>query len=121
MDVDHKSIAIGWIHGCRKTKPIATLVEGNSEDLEHRNTPVGWKLEKCRLHLVWRAYSDRVAVPSLFDAELLGEILDGSLLNVVGEEQLGSALFDEAHGIVGRLQRIWDAVDEALLVAANHL
>ena len=64
--------------------------------------------------VVRNARRDPVAVADLPDADAVGQVADGSLLDVLGHQQAGGSLGDEVHRVEGRLQRPWDAVDVTL-------
>src|SRR5215470_5915243 len=119
-DLYPEPVPVRRVDGDGEPETVVFLVEANPVDLKNRDAPVRGKLEEPDLVLVGRAHRDRVAIAGLLDPALFGEVGDGPAADVGGFEQPGRAALHQDHRIERGLQRPRRAVDEPLLVPADH-
>jgi hypothetical protein len=89
------------------------------EHLENRR--IARELKERLLIDVGNAHRDPVSIADLLDADRVGQVADGALLDVLGHQQAGGSLGDEVHRIEGCLQRPWDSVDVTHFMPADNL
>src|SRR5260370_39975747 len=105
-DVDDELVAVGREYRDRQPYRIAIPVEGNPENLVHRDPAVRGHLEEVRFNGDRRPHGNPVAVTHLLDAARLAQVLDGSSLDVLRTPQPVCASVAELHRAAGRLQCI---------------
>jgi hypothetical protein len=67
-DIDYESIPVRPVDCNRETDPLCLLVEGNSVNLYHLDSPVGGEFKETYLVRFRRPNLNRIAVSGLLDA-----------------------------------------------------
>src|SRR5215472_2814319 len=102
-NVDEELVAVSGAYGDRQPHGLSVTVEGGPENFVHGNPAIRRQLEELRFDGVRRTDGNPVAITDLLDVEGLGQVLDGSFLDVAGAPELLRSALGELHRVKRRL------------------
>jgi hypothetical protein len=114
-------VSVGRIGSHREPERSARFVEACPADFDNRHAAVIGQPEEDRFGRVGRAHGDRVALACLLDAQRSFQVAERALVNALVHDEPGRALVNQAPRVERGLERIANAVDEALLMPAGDL
>src|SRR5215469_9073222 len=116
----HELVAIRRIGRDSGANWLTGLVVARHDEFVDRYAPVIREVEEGDLGGIRHANDDSLTPADLLDADGVLDVADGALGDVLGLDEPDGTPLHEAHGIVRRLQRVRQPVDEALLLPADH-